>query len=262
MNILETIIEHKRDEIASRKREVAVSSLRDDELFHRETISLTTALAKKPLFSIIAEIKRSSPSAGEMSMSLKPNQLAHQYEESGASAISILTDRRFFGGSLDDLRNVRHTVQLPLLRKDFIIDEYQIAEAKASGADAILLIAGILDKSQLDEYFEAARSYRLESLVELHDEHELDKIDFDKMNLVGINNRDLRTLEIDRNRTMQISRNIPAGVTLVSESGIQSSADLKHLKDNSIYAALIGELFMKSPNPGHKLQQILHEANS
>jgi indole-3-glycerol phosphate synthase len=262
MNLLEKIVEHKFDEIATRKREIGVSSLHDAELFQRETISIIQALNRRPFFSIIAEIKRSSPSAGEMNMTIQPEQLARQYARHGASAISVLTDQRFFNGTLNDLKAVRQAVSVPLLRKEFIIDEYQIAEAKAFGADAILLIAGILETSQLDEYFEAARSYGLESLIEIYEEKELEKIDFDKMNLIGVNNRDLRTLEIDVNRTIRIAKHIPAGSTLVSESGIKSSADLKRLKDSGIHAALVGELFMISHDPGGVLSRMLQEVNS
>jgi indole-3-glycerol phosphate synthase len=262
MNILQQIVDYKREEIAARKRNTPASSFRDAELFRRKSISLLSALDRRPLFSVIAEIKRSSPSAGVMNMAVQPEQLAGQYEKHGASAISVLTDQRFFNGNLDDLKSVRQVVSLPVLRKEFIIDEYQIAEAKAYGADAILLIAGILEASQLDEYFEAASSYGLESLVELYEERELDKIDFDKLNLIGINNRDLRTMEIDLNRTIRMAKYIPAGTTIVSESGIQSSDDLRRLKDSGIHAALIGELFMKSRNPGETMQQMLAEVNS
>jgi indole-3-glycerol phosphate synthase len=262
MNILQNIVDLKIEEVASRKREIAVSSLHDLESFHRKPISLKKALDRKPLFSIIAEIKRSSPSAGKMNMTIQPGELAKQYQDAGASAISVLTDQRYFNGTLDDLDEVRNAVTLPVLRKEFIIDIYQITEAKSHGADAVLLIAGILERSQLAEYFEAAKSYGLECLVELYDESELDKIDFDTMELIGINNRDLRTMEIDINRTIRLAKEIPGNVTLVSESGIRTSADLKRLKENGIHAALIGELFMKSGNPGNILNELLRQVNS
>ena len=257
MNILETIVDHKRDEIASRKRDVSASGLRDMEFYRRSTHSLKKSLDRQPKFGIIAEIKRSSPSGGEMKSEFRPVDIAAQYERNGAAGISVLTDGRFFNGNINDLREVRRTAGIPLLRKEFIIDEFQITEAKAYGADAVLLIAGILDKSQLLDYIIMAKELSLESLVELYDESEVKKIDFDVVDLLGINNRNLRTLEIDLNRTFQMAKHIPNGITIVSESGIRSAEDLKRLSGNGIKAALIGEQFMKSGNPGDELCKML-----
>lgn len=257
MNILETIIEHKYEEVASRKRKVSASDLRDVEGFTRTPFDLRGSLCSAPVFGIIAEIKRSSPSAGTLRKSVVPSTTAIEYAAHGAAGISILTDNHFFGGSLDDLRDVRNSVSLPLLRKDFIIDPFQVIEAKSYGADAVLLIAAILEKPQLLDLFEAAKELKLQCLVELYDEKEIDILDFDKMKLVGVNNRDLRTFTVNIDHTLNLARNIPKDVTLVSESGIATSDDLIKLKNNYISAALIGEHFMKAESPGKALKQLL-----
>jgi len=261
MNILETIVEHKREEIAERKRKLKVSALSDMEYFHRQPLSLTKSLRQCERFSIIAEIKRSSPSAGSIAKNISPEKLAQEYQSNGAAGISVLTDERFFSGTLKDLTCVRESISIPLLRKDFIINDYQLFEAKAYGADAVLLIAAILEQSQLHELFAASKELGLECLVELYEQQEIDKLDFDSMNLIGINNRDLRTFTVDLNHSIEIAKLLPHNVTIVSESGIQSSSDLKKLKDVNIHAALIGEFLMKSEQPGYALKQLLQEVN-
>ncbi|MBI1747584.1 MAG: indole-3-glycerol phosphate synthase TrpC [Acidobacteria bacterium] len=266
MNILQSILEHTRVEVGSRKSRIKVSSLMEAEFFARETLSLRQTLEKTKPFAIIAEIKRASPSAGNLRTSVDVVDIARQYSKHGAAAISVLTDERFFSGSLDDLCRVRAGVQAPLLRKDFIFDEYQLFEAKACGADAVLLIAGILEGSQLADLHDAARDLSLECLVELYETSEIDILDFDRMKLVGINNRDLKTFHVDFKRSLEMARLIPDGVTLVSESGITSSGDLKRLRSAGIRAALIGEHFMKSERPGSALRTLLesleHETQS
>jgi indole-3-glycerol phosphate synthase len=256
MNFLQTIVEHKHEEVSKRKSMTKRSTFEAMEYFGRPTLSLREALHRPP-FGIIAEIKRSSPSAGAIRNSIEPTDVARQYASHGAAAISVLTDERFFSGTLQDLQHVREVVHLPLLRKEFIIDEYQIFEAKAFGADAVLLIASILEPSQLNDLFLAARELQLQCLVELYEESEIDKLNLDEMNLVGINNRDLRTFSVDITRTFTISRHLPKSATVVSESGITSSDDLQKLKTHGISAALIGEHFMKSEHPGKALQQLL-----
>jgi len=257
MNILEQIIEHKRREVASRKQDVRLSALRAFEYFQRAPLSLRRSLIDHPTFGIIAEFKRSSPSAGQIRKNVAPADVAREYESHGAAGISVLTDERFFSGTLDDLHNVRASVHLPILRKDFVLDEYQLFEAKAAGADAALLIATILDKTQLRDLHEAAQELGLETLVELYDIHEIEKLDLDVMNLVGVNNRDLRTFTIDTGRTEDVARLLPKGVTLVSESGITTIAELKRLCDHGIRAALIGEYLMKAGQPGKALTELL-----
>ncbi len=257
MNILEKITEHKYEEVAARKRKVEVSALCDMEFFDQQTLSLRDALNRDSKFSIIAEFKRSSPTADEFRKNAVAEDVAREYEAHGASAISVLTDERFFSGSLDDMCRVRHTVDLPILRKDFIIDEYQLCEAKAHGGDAVLLIAAVLETSQMLNLYIAARELGLEALVELYSECELDMVDLDQMKLLGINNRDLRTFEVDLNRTITVARQIPKDVTIVSESGIHTADDLRRLQAAGVRAALIGECFMKAEHPGKALQELL-----
>ncbi|HLX11858.1 MAG TPA: indole-3-glycerol phosphate synthase TrpC [Bacteroidota bacterium] len=262
MNLLDQIVEHKREEISARKREIARSELLGMEFFKRTSLSLHESLVKAKIFGIIAEIKRASPSAGTMKSKITPGSVAEEYQQNGAAGISVLTDERYFNGTVQDLEEVRRAVSIPVLRKEFIIDEYQVIEAKAHGADAILLIAAILERSQLVELYSAAHETGLECLVELYDESEIDRIDFDKMKLVGINNRNLRTLEIDITRSISISRHLPEDTTVVSESGIQSADNLARLHDAGIRAALIGEHLMKSASPGKALAELLEQMES
>ncbi|TAK65795.1 MAG: indole-3-glycerol phosphate synthase TrpC [Bacteroidetes bacterium] len=261
MNILEQIVEHKMNEVAQLRRDYSAADFRSMEYFSQPTRSLRNSLLAHKPFAIIAELKRSSPSGGMLNASVLPDALASEYERHGASAISVLTDGKFFSGSVNDVSCVRKTVSLPLLRKDFIIDYLQVYEAKAYGADAILLIAAILEKNRLDELHKLAVELGLECLVEVYERRELDKIDFDAMKLIGINNRDLRTMAIDVNHSIELSKVIPAGITVVSESGIHTSSDIKSLIDAKIRAALIGEYFMKSTQPGIALRNLLESAN-
>jgi len=259
MNILETIVEHKREELAGRKQRVRVSALADTELYGRPIVSLRQSLRRTPGMAIIAEVKRASPAAGILRHNLNPADLAREYSENGAAAVSVLTDERFFSGALADLASVRLASALPLLRKDFIIDEYQLHEAKAHGADAILLIAGILDGKQLSDLYDAARDLGLEALVELYEEKELNLLDLDRMTLIGVNNRDLRSFTVDLDRTFAITRHLASvpDVTVVSESGIRNSDDLKRLLDGGVRAALVGETLLKSKSPGQALRDLL-----
>lgn len=257
MTILETIVEHKRAEVADRRRTISLSQFYEMEYFTRPAFSLQESLLRTPAFAIIAEIKRSSPTAGVFRANIDPGALAKEYGLAGAAAISCLTDHRFFNGSLEDLMAVRAAIRLPVLRKDFIIHEFQLFEAKAYGADAVLLIATILDKSQLADLHAAAKGLGLECLVELYHEKEIDILDFGAINCVGINNRNLRTFEVNLNHSIEIARNIPNDVTIVSESGMTRSRDLQALLDHGIRAALIGEHFMKSDHPGEALRQLL-----
>lgn len=260
MNILETIVEHKREEIAARKRSVRISDLSESEFYARKTGSLTEALRRSKTIAIIAEFKRSSPSGGVLMNGLSPRDVALDYAANGAAAVSVLTDERFFSGTNEDLRCVREALPLPLLRKDFIVDEYQVHEAKACGADAILLIAAILDTSHLSDLHAAARELGLEALVEVYEEKEIDRLDLDRMHLIGVNNRDLKSLSVDLSRTVAMAGRFAAvkEITLVSESGIRAAGDLLKLMACGVRAALIGEFFMKSPSPGKALRELLN----
>lgn len=254
MNILDQIVEHKKHEILERKRHRTVSSFLEMEHFSRSSISLKHSFGPGKPFGIIAEIKRCSPAAGKLRTSADPCMLAAEFDNTGAAAISVLTDESFFDGSLNDLEMVRESVQLPVLRKDFIIDEYQVAEAKAFGADAILLIASILDRMKLADLICASHEMGLECLVELYDAQEINKLDFDLVDVVGINNRDLRTFEIDLNRTLEIQQFLPDNVRLISESGIRTRHDVVRLMDSGVHGALVGETLMKADSPGNMLK--------
>ncbi len=257
MSILDDIVAAKQEEISARKRSRPVSDLTDAPLFSRTPLSLVSALSAAGRFHIIAEVKRGSPSAGEIAREFDPPAIAFSYEAAQASAISVLTDGRFFGGSLDDLASVRARVSLPLLRKDFILDPYQLFEAKGSGADAVLLIAGILERPRLLDLFMAARELALDALVEVHHESELDRVDPDIMPLFGVNNRDLADFTVDLSRSLALVRRFPASSILVSESGIRTAADCRRLRDGGFRAALVGETLMRSADPGRALRDLL-----
>ena len=262
MTILDRIVEEKRSEVARRKRDTPPSELRESAYFGRTPADLRSSLGAAPVFGIIAEIKRSSPAAGALRPTADPGAIASAYAAAGAAGISVLTDATFFGGSLADLAGVRDRTVLPLLRKDFLIDAYQITEAKAAGADAVLLIAAILDRGHLDELFSAAAELGLGCLVELYEDHEIDLLDTDRMKLIGINNRDLRTFEIRADHAIAVAKLLPRDVTVVSESGIGGPADIRHLRDSGIRAALVGEYCMKADSPGDALRELLEGAGS
>jgi indole-3-glycerol phosphate synthase len=258
MNFLDTIVEHKTAEVSRRRRDTRVSSLSEMEYFSRTTIPMRDALLTAETFGVIAEIKRSSPSAGTFAAGIDPAKVAQEYLLNGASAISVLTDERFFCGSLADLHAVRSaTKDGPLLMKEFIIDDYQVFEAKAYGADAVLLIATILERSRLADLFASAKELGLECLVELYEAKEIDRLDLDTMKLIGVNNRDLRTFTVDLNRTISLAQLLPPDVTLVSESGIQSVVHLQRLQRAGVRAALIGEYLMRFEFPGKALNELL-----
>lgn len=195
--------------------------------------------------AIIAEIKKASPSAGVIATEFNPVQIANNYERAGADAISILTDEKFFQGALPDLTNVRRTVSLPLLRKDFILDGIQIVESAAFGADAILLIVGALEQEQLVDFLHAARRYRLDALAEVHNAEELVRALDAGAEIIGINNRDLATFDVDLAVTEKLSAQVPDGVLLVSESGIKSTDDVARVKACDVDAILVGEALMR-----------------
>lgn len=217
--------------------------------------SFRSAFSSRP--AIIAEVKKASPSRGLLTPSFDPAALAAAYEEGGAAALSVLTDREYFQGSLDDLRAARRATRLPVLRKDFILDETQIAQAFAAGADAILLIAAILDAPALRRLREFAETLALDVLVEAHDEAELDRAIESGATILGVNNRDLHTFEVSLETSLRLARRMPAGVVAVSESGIHTREDVQRLLDAGYSAFLVGEHLMKSPNPAAALRELL-----
>jgi len=212
-------------------------------------------LAHSP--AIIAEIKKASPSKGLLSPDFHPAGLAREYQSGGAAALSVLTDEQFFQGCLADLRAARDAVSLPALRKDFTLDEYHVVEAAAHGADAILLIVAILDAKRIRALRDLAASYGMAALVETHDEGELETALEAGADMIGVNNRDLRTFEVDLETSLRLAGRIPNGVIKIAESGIHSAADVRLLRDAGFQAVLVGEHLMKSSNPAAALRALL-----
>lgn len=217
--------------------------------------SFRTALSSRP--AIIAEVKKASPSRGLLTPSFDPAALAAAYEVGGAAALSVLTDREYFQGSLDDLGAARRAARLPVLRKDFVLDETQIAEAFTAGADAVLLIAAILDSGALRRLREFAETLALDVLVEAHDEAELDRAIESGATILGVNNRDLHTFGVSLETSLRLARRMPAGVLAVSESGIRTRDDVQRLLDAGYSAFLVGEHLMQSPDPAAALRELL-----
>ena len=249
MNILDQIIADKFKEIALKKQLISTSDFERTPLFERETVSLSKAL-KNSATGIIAEHKRRSPSKAVINQSLNVQDVAQGYENAGVCGMSVLTDAKYFGGSLDDLILARASVKMPLLRKEFIIDEYQIIEAKAHGADVILLIAAVLDQEQIKSFSELAKSLNLDILLEVHNMEELEKSILQNIDMIGVNNRNLKTFEVSTDISKQLSEKIPNEFVKVSESGISSVEAIKDLKNYGYQGFLVGENFMKTDNPG------------
>lgn len=247
MNILETIIAHKREEVNSRKNERSVQDLEKERFFNRQTLSLKKSLLNERKTGIIAEYKRKSPSKGVINDRDSVEAVTRAYFGYGASGISILTDLEFFGGSMDDLVAARDN-SIPLLRKDFMIDEYQIIEAKAFGADVILLIAACLTPQEVKTLSSTAKELGLEVLLELHDESELEHI-CDTVDLVGVNNRNLKDFKVDLEHSVRLAQKIDDKFIKVAESGINDVKNIHYLKEYGFKGFLIGEYFMKHQSP-------------
>jgi indole-3-glycerol phosphate synthase len=254
-NILDTIVEQKKREVAALPpRAIAVGDLRDAMLERNENRDFLAALRKPRVgdIALIAEVKKASPSAGVICQDFDPVRIAKEYEAAGASCLSVLTDKKFFQGSLDYLRQIRAAVQLPLLRKDFIIDERQILEAIEWGADAILLIVAILDDVRLRHFHSLAIEAGLAALVEVHDEVELDRALAAGANLIGVNNRDLKTFKVDLATTERLAARLfrsasgHESLLLVGESGIHTRSDVERLTQCGARAMLVGESLMRS----------------
>jgi indole-3-glycerol phosphate synthase len=256
---LTTIVRHVRDEVERRRREMSVAALRERPLFHAPTRGFAAALAGHSR-RIVAEIKRASPSKGLIREDFDPVAIARDYAEHGASAISVLTEERFFQGSLLYLEQIRDVVQVPLLRKDFLLDPYQLTEAKSYGADAVLFIAALLDPSFLCELREQATALSLDSLVEVHTEDELNAAVKAGAQLLGINNRDLKTFEVNLATTEQLAPLVPAGTPAVCESGIDSLEQIRRVEKLGLHVFLIGESLMRAAKPGKKLSELLDKS--
>jgi indole-3-glycerol phosphate synthase len=248
VNALEPIIASTREEVAKRRGRVPDAELEREAAARATELRPFAEALARPGLSVIAEHKRRSPSAGVIRADLQLEDVVSAYERGGAAALSILTEGPSFGGSLDDLRAARAASTLPILRKDFVVDSYQLHEALAAGADAILLIVAALDQPELERLHEAARSLGLAALVEVHDQPELERAGALGAAIIGINNRDLTTLQVDIRRTFELLPDVPAGTTVVAESGLRTVQDLAGLEDAGVDAVLIGEALMRSPD--------------
>lgn len=249
MTILDHIIIDKIKEVELRKKAFPTSYWEQSPMFDRKGISLSQRLQVSPS-GIIAEHKRRSPSRDNINSSLSVHNVAQGYEKAGVCGMSVLTDQKYFGGSLEDLTAARAVCQLPLLRKEFIIDPYQLIEAKAHGADVILLVAAVLDRTQIKQLSETAQILGLEVLLEVHNREELDKAIIPSLDMLGVNNRNLKTFEVSLEISKQLAEHIPGDFVKVSESGISSTAAIQSLKPYGYQGFLIGENFMKTNTPG------------
>ncbi len=261
MTILDRIVDDTRALIAKRKQAVPARVLEQRIASAGATRSLEAALRRDHL-AILAEIKKASPSKGVIREDFDVPDLARQYEASGAAAVSVLTEPLHFQGSLDNLALARQVVDLPLLRKDFIVDPYQLLEARAFGADAVLLIAAVLSRDELFDLHQAAHELGLDCLVEVYERSEIDRLDFDQVKILGVNNRDLRTFEVDINHSPRVFEDAPADVVRVSESGLRAADDLAHLRRHGVDAVLIGETFMRAAEPGKTLRALQADVSS
>lgn len=256
------------DEIAAKNKQVVRESKRSKPLRVLEGLPLfslprqppVTALKREGI-SLIAEFKRRSPS-GTSEVNHSVADVASSYESNGASAMSVLTEPSYFGGSLGDLETARKSCALPLLRKDFIIDEYQIVEARAHGADMVLLIAAILGKNQMEMLVQTCFELEIEPLVELYETSEIDILPLDAVRLIGANNRDLRTFEVDTRRASDILAHIPLDKVRIAESGITNSRELRYAEEAKLDAALVGSHLMSAENPGAALAELLSEVST
>ncbi len=261
MNILDKIIADKHKELALKKQVVPVGQLEKTALFERSTISLAEKL-KNSTSGIIAEHKRRSPSKSVINQKLDVEQVARGYEAAGVCGMSVLTDGKYFGGSLEDLLYARASVNIPLLRKEFIIDEYQLLEAKAYGADVILLIAAVLSRKEIKQLSEFAQKLGLEVLLEVHNEEELEKSVMPSLDLLGVNNRNLKTFEVSTEISKKLSEKIPSEFVKVSESGISSVEAIQDLQPYGYKGFLIGENFMKTEDPGKAATEFIQKLNT
>ena len=254
MSVLDSIIEGVREDLAARRKPLAQLQEAMD----------TAAPVRDPLekllqneLSVIAEVKRSSPSKGALATIADPASLAEQYESAGASVISVLTERRRFGGSLDDLDAARSRVNIPILRKDFMVDEYQFFEARAHGADVVLLIVAALSKSQLNDFHQLAEGLHMRALVEVHTNNELERALEIKPELIGVNSRNLKTLEVDPKAFAELLPEIPTELIRVAESGISNRSDVEFAQRYGANAILVGEALVKAGDPNLAMRELL-----
>lgn len=256
-NILQEIKDFKITEVEQNKAISPIAKLEKSKYFESPTLSLQQYITRADKSGIIAEFKRKSPSKPNINLYANPEEVTIGYMQAGASALSVLTDSNYFGGSSKDLTTARDFNYCPILRKDFTVDEYQIYEAKSIGADAILLIAEILSPAEIKQFTKTAHELNLEVLLELHNEDQLNKY-YSEIDLIGINNRDLKTFDVDFNRSAQLIHQLPSDKTKIAESGIQTIADIKLLKECGFDGFLIGELFMRNTKPALACKDFIH----
>lgn len=252
--VLASIVEGVREDLADRKRQTPLSALRDKIDQINPALPAAQNLLARP-FSVIAEVKRSSPSKGDLAPITDPKALADKYAAGGAQVISVLTERRRFGGTLADLAAVRDAVEIPILRKDFMVDEYQVFEARAFGADMILLIVAALVDSQMQDLNELAKELGLSVLIEVHDEDELERAFALSPQLVGVNARNLKTLDVDLATCERLLPLIPKDLVAIAESGISSLSEVERLVSAGARGVLVGETLVKSGNPTETIQE-------
>jgi indole-3-glycerol phosphate synthase len=254
--ILDRIVEAKRKEVASLKGRMPISRMQEAMRDLPAPRDFRSAISRSPC-SIIAEVKRRSPSKGRIREDFDPMKIASLYQENGAAAVSVLTDEEFFEGNGTYLSGIREVVDLPLLRKDFVIDPHQIYETRILGGDALLLIAGLLEGKQLREYIRLSESLGLSPLVEVHTREELDKTLASGAEIIGINNRNLKTFSVDLGTTLDLAPSIPGDRVVVSESGINTREDIERLMKAGIRSFLVGEALMRAEDIGGKLRKLL-----
>ena len=253
-NFLEKIAREKKEEIRSSKEQLPLAEIK--KRLPMPTRNFGRAIKRPGKISVIAELKKASPSAGVLRENFEPVKLAKDFEKAGASALSVLTEENYFLGKLEYIREVKDAVNLPILRKDFIIDEYQIYESLYYGADAILLIAAMLSKEELAHFIGTAQRLSLSALVEVHSEEELKNALSAGAEIIGINNRDLTTFKVDINTTLKVIKEVPEGKVVVSESGIDSRDDVKMLAGAGVHAVLVGEAIVTAKDVGKKIREL------
>lgn len=261
-DILQTIIARKRQIVAERREQVPLTDVKQDIRRQPGTRGFARAIARKVKrrqAAIIAEIKKASPSKGVIREDYDPATIARRYEDSGAACLSVLTDVDFFQGSDTHLGLARSMVSLPVLRKDFIVHPYQVYESRAIGADCILLIAAVLDIEEMHELNDLARALDLDVLIEVHNREELNKVLTLSPSLIGINNRNLKTFDVDLNTTLDLLRDMPDDTVVITESGIRQRQDVARMLSNDVYGFLVGEAFMREPDPGKALENLFSQ---
>ena len=257
--ILDQILADTRALVAERKAVTPAAALMRRPAFHAPTLSLARALRRPDGPAVIAECKRASPSEGVIRPEYDPARIARAYKNAAAAAASVLTEPTHFQGSLEHLAAVRHAVDLPVIRKDFVVDEYQLVEARAYGADAVLLIVAALEDAQLAHLLEAAKGLGLGVLLEVHDDAEIERLDLEAVDVLGVNSRDLKTFEVDLGRAERIFACLPERIVRVAESGIQTAADAARLRRAGADAFLVGTHFMRQADPGRALAALRRE---